>query len=69
MREMSLRASLIGVVVLLAVVPASVGFAAWTIVAGNQQHALDQRLAQAASFVGNEDHGIGSPRRSRQLKV
>ena len=61
MREMSLRASLIGVVVLLAVVPASVGFAAWTIVAGNQQHALDQRLAQAASFVGTHDSRLGSP--------
>ena len=61
MREMSLRASLIGAFVLLAVVPASVGFAAWTIVAGNQQHALDQRLAQAASFVGTHDSRLGSP--------
>jgi signal transduction histidine kinase len=58
---MSLRASLIAAFVLLAVVPASVGFAAWTIVAANQQHALDQRLAQAASFVRDDDRRISSP--------
>jgi signal transduction histidine kinase len=57
----------IGAFVLLAVVPASVGFAAWTIVAANQQHALDQRLAQAASFVGSDELRIGSPTWRKQF--
>jgi signal transduction histidine kinase len=58
---MSLRGCLIASVVALVVVPASVGFAAWTIVANNQQHTLDQRFAQAATFVHNDDSRIASP--------
>jgi signal transduction histidine kinase len=58
---MSLRGSLIGAIVALAVVPASVGFVAWTVVGDHQQSALDQRLAKVASFVRGDLSRIGSP--------
>jgi signal transduction histidine kinase len=69
MRSISLRGCLIGAVILITIVPALVGFGAWTIVAGNQQHALDQRLAQAASFVRDARPRIGSaPWRTQFLR-